>query len=113
MKSSDYQAVRNLRHAVGLSAILVLIFGLGFSWSAWQAEKARQSDFMLSLLELGERSLSAYFVSLESALSMLGEDVLDQHDGIDIERADRLLKRLKRNYPDLPIVLVARVGGQE
>jgi len=112
MKPSEYQAVRNLRRAVGWSVVLVVIFALGFSWSSWQRERARQSAFMLSLLELGERSLSAYFVSLERALSMLSEDLLDKNDGVDVERADRLLKRFKRNYPDLRIVIVAAVDGQ-
>lgn len=109
---SGSQAVRNLRWASGLLAALALAFGLAFSWTSWQAEKARELQYLLSLAELGEKSLDAYFTSIERALDIASQDMLDENGEFDIERGDILLQRLKKVYPETRIAIVSRPDGQ-
>jgi signal transduction histidine kinase len=110
--NSGSQAVRNLRWASGLLAALVLAFGLAFSWTSWQAEKARELQYLLSLAELGEKSLDAYFASIERALGIASQDMLDSKGEFDVERGDILLQRLMKAYPEMRIAIVSRPDGQ-
>jgi signal transduction histidine kinase len=110
--SSRSQAVRNLRWASGLLAALVLAFGLAFSWTSWQAEKARELQYLLSLAELGEKSLDAYFASIERALGIASQDMLDSKGEFDVERGEIMLQRLRKAYPEMRIAIVSRPDGQ-
>ncbi|HUL92100.1 MAG TPA: ATP-binding protein [Burkholderiales bacterium] len=111
-KTKRFQALRNLRRAVVLASLLVLVFGLAFSGLAWEAERARQSAYLVSLVEMGERALNAYFGDIEKALTILGEDVRGRDGNVDVRAASVLLKRFKRVYPESRIVIVARPDGQ-
>lgn len=109
---SSLQAVRNLRWSVGLLAMLILTFGLAFSWTSWQAEKSRELQYLFSLAELGGKSLDAYFASTERALDIASQDMINSSGEFDIERGDVLLQRLKKAYPETRIAIVSRPDGQ-
>lgn len=111
-KHERFQALRNLRRAVALSSLLVVLFGAAFSWLTLEAERARQSAYLTSLAEMGEKALNSYFGDIEKALSILGEDIRGRDGSIDIRAASVLLKRFWRVYPESRIVIVARPDGQ-
>jgi PAS domain S-box-containing protein len=111
-KLERFQALRNLRRAVALSSLLVVLFGAAFSWLTLEAERARQSADLSSLVEMGEKALNSYFGGIEKALSVLGEDIRGRDGNIDVRAASALLKRFKRVYPESRIVIVARPDGQ-
>lgn len=112
ISGGSHQAVRNLRWASGLLAPLVLALGLAFSWTSWQTEKAREQQYLSSLAEVGEKSLDAYFASIERALGIASQDMLDKNGEFAIERGDILLQRLKKAYPEMRILIVSRPDGQ-
>ncbi len=111
-KLERFQALRNLRRAVALSSLLVVLFGAAFSWLALEAERARQSAYLTSLADMGEKALNSYFGDIEKALSILGEDIRGRDGDIDVRAASALLKRFWRVYPESRIVIVARPDGQ-
>jgi len=112
VKLDKHRTVRTLRTVVALSTLLMIVFAAGVSWTSWQAVNERESSQLTALVELGEKSLNAYFLGIESGLRILAEDLLDERGEVDGERAERLLKRFKRAYPDLRILILARVDGQ-
>lgn len=110
--NSGSQAVRNLRWAASLLAALVLAFGLVFSWTSWQAEKERELQYLTSLAELGEKSMDAYFTSIERTLAIASLDMRDSRGQFDIDRAENKLHQLKRTYSEMRIAIVSRPDGQ-
>lgn len=110
--NSGSQAVRNLCWAANLLAALVLAFGLVFSWTSWQAEKDRELQYLTSLAELGEKSMDAYFTSIERTLAIASLDMRDSQGQFDIDRAENKLHQLKRTYSEMRIAIVSRVDGQ-
>jgi len=111
VESDDNAAILTMRRVGGLMILLLALFGVAYSWVSWRTEKNRELHHLSSLVELGEKSLDSYFMSLESILNVLSQDM--RRDGqIDIERAEILLKRLKEANPDLRIAIVAGLDGQ-
>jgi signal transduction histidine kinase len=97
---------------IALYLALLLAFGAGFSWTSWQAERAREMKSLSALIELGEKSLDTFFSQIESALHVLGDDLRGSGKELDLVRADIAVKRFKKAFPDLQIVIVTRTDGQ-
>jgi len=93
-------------------AILLLLFGLAYSLISWRAEKTRELQYLASLAQLGETALDSYFLSIQSALYVLSEDIRRENGRIDLDHADLLLRRLKQANTELRIAVVVRVDGQ-
>jgi signal transduction histidine kinase len=106
------RATPNSRSVIVAWSALLLVLGAAFAWTSWQAERAREVKAMTALVELGEKSLDAYFTQIESALRVLSEEIRGAGGAPDVKRAGIVLKRFKQAYPDLQIVIVARPDGQ-
>ncbi len=107
----EYQAVRNLRVASIVVALLVCVFAAGASWLSLRDERARQVAGLATLAELGAQSLDGYFQSLQGAMRLMAEEVLGPGDQFDSARAEAVLKRLKAAFPELRIATLARLDG--
>lgn len=103
---------RNLRRAGALYALLILGFGVIFSWQSWQAEKAEEIQHLSALAELGEKALDSYFSQFERALDLLSRDLLDKDGGFDARRAQSLLQRFIEVHPELRNIGLSRLDGQ-
>ena len=112
VNTDEYQAVGHMRALGWLMATLLVVFGLAYSWMSWRAEKSRELQYLTSLAQLGERALDSYFLSLQSTLNVLSQDMRRDSGQIDLQRAEILLGRLKEANPELRIAIVARLDGQ-
>lgn len=109
---SGYQAILNLKRGGMLVALLVImLFGVTFSWHTWQHEKNQALQHFASLVELGANSMDNYFSQYENAFSLLSQNLLDQ-DQLRPERARILLQRFKAAYPDLRDVSLFALDGK-
>jgi signal transduction histidine kinase len=106
------RSVRSLRLALAMCALLLALFTLVAGLLSWNAVYAREQRYMLSLAEVTERSLDAYFQSLETALAGLRREVADPAGQIDFALLAPVMKRFKETYPDLRRLLVIRLDGQ-
>ena len=107
---SGYQAIQNLKRGGMLVALLLVLFGVTYSWLTWQHEKNQALQHFASLVELGANSLDNYFSQYEGAFSLLSQALLDR-DQLRPEHARVLLQRFKAAYPDLRDVSLFAVDG--
>ena len=106
------RAVRSLRIALAMCGALLLLFTLIVGLYSWNAVYAREQRYMHSLAEVTERSLDAYFQSLETAIAGLRREIADPAGQIDQAALAPAFKRFKETYPDLGRVLIVRMDGQ-
>lgn len=112
VNSTEYLSTRNLRWGGGLFALLLLGFGVVYSWQSWQAEKTGEIQHLSALAELGEKALDSYFSQFERALHLLSRDLLDKDGELDAQRARILLKRFIEVHAELPDIALVRPDGQ-
>jgi signal transduction histidine kinase len=106
----ENSAVRNLRLASIVIALLVCVFSAAISWSSWQHESRRQSDVLSVLAEIAAQSMDAYFLGLQATLRVASRQILDADDKVDIVRAQDLLQQIKASRPELVLTLAMPDG---
>ena len=109
---NEFLGTRNLKWAGGLFALLLLGFGLVFSWHSWQAEKAEEIEKLSMLAEMGEKALDSYFFQFERALGLLSRDLPGKDGEFDAQRTQFLLKRFIEVHAELPDIALLRPDGQ-
>lgn len=107
----DFQPVANIRAAAVILALLVGVFAAGASWLALRDEQARQLKSLTALAEIGAQSLDGYLRGLQSAMTLMSEELLALDGRVDEARGESVLKRLKTAFPELRIVTLARMDG--
>ena len=110
--NNEFLGTRNLMLGGGAIALLLLFFGIAFSWQSWRSEKTREIDHLSSFAELGAKALDSYFSQFESALRLLGQHLLDKGGQLDAQHAQPLLKRFLEAHPELPDIALVRPDGQ-
>jgi PAS domain S-box-containing protein len=108
----QYPAIRNLRWGFKLLAVFFIVFLLGYSWLSWQEVKKDQSNELSSIAELSGNSLDSYFSHYEHSFKVLSQELLDEHDAIDVVYIHLLLKRFLQANPDLRTANINRPDGQ-
>jgi PAS domain S-box-containing protein len=106
------QKFENPRLAGVLLAALLLVFTLALSWQSWRETKAAEIRNLKALSAIGSASVNAYFLDMERALDLLGQDIGHQPGAWTPQHAYSLLARFKRAYPDLSLLVVIRPDGQ-
>jgi PAS domain S-box-containing protein len=112
INSNESLSIRNLRWAGGLAVLMLLGFGVTFSWQSWQAEKTDATQHLSALAELGANALDSHFFQLERALELLSRDLFDKDGALDAQRAQFLLKRFIEVHAELPDIALVRSDGQ-
>lgn len=111
-KAAENSAIKNLRMASIVAALLVCVFTAGVSWLSWRDENARQLKSLSALAELGAQTMDAYFLGLQVTLRLASQEILDADDNIDLARAESVLKRIQVARPELRVLMLARADGQ-
>jgi len=112
INANEFLSTRNLKWGGSLFAFLFIAFGVVFSWQSWRTEKAGETRYLLTLVEMGEKALDSYFSQFERALDLLSRDLLDKDGQFDAQRAQLLLKRFIEVHADLPDIALVRPDGQ-
>jgi signal transduction histidine kinase len=99
------------RSMLGLLSLLVLLYGIYFSWQSWVVEVETRKRAMASAVELGERAIDTYFLQLEAALKELAVDLVVLDAPIDRGRVLTRLKRFNAVRPELVNVVFMRSDG--
>jgi signal transduction histidine kinase len=110
-RAEAQRAVRSLRIALGMSGLVLALFTLLVALYSWNAVQVREQRYMVSLAEVTGRSMDAYFVSLETALAGLRREIADAGGHINTPAVAPAMRRFKDAYPDISLVLVARMDG--
>jgi len=104
--------VRNLRWGFRLIGLLLAVFGVVYTWASWESDKREASSFLVSIAELGGKSLNTHFHGYEDALRELAREARDERLVNDPDRARAVLRRFQAAHPRLRHVNLVTAEGQ-
>ena len=97
--------------AFALLALSLFGFAAAYSWVSWQSHKAEEVRHAEALVDIGEKSLNAYFSQVGVALALTSQDLLDGHGRIDPVAARSRLVALTKANPDLVTANISSLDG--
>jgi diguanylate cyclase (GGDEF)-like protein/PAS domain S-box-containing protein len=109
---SQSRTIRNIKLGFGALTLLLGLFVLFFTLRSWQVQKSYVYIYLTTTAELGKRSLNYYFSRLEFTLELLSQDLLAEDVENHLDQGYVLLKRFKREHPDLVNMNLLRPDGQ-
>lgn len=109
---NEHGSIQTLNQAAGILTLLLLAFTAVISWYSWNVEKDYYVGHLESIAELETKALDMYFQGLQMELKGLGEDIVAQHEPLDLDNTYLLVKRFGDLHPDLANVTLVQPDGK-
>jgi len=91
-------SLKRINRAFALLALCLVSFAAAYSWISWQASEDNELRHATELVDIGEKSLNAYFSQIEFVLRLSSQDLLDERGRMDpIAAQSRLIGLTKAN----------------
>ena len=105
-------SIHNLNRTAIILSVFLLIYGAVITWYSWTDEKSEAIKNLATITELESKAINSYFQHLENDLKGLAEDLPNQNDRVDLDRAYLLVKRLKERHSELFNVTLIGPDGE-
>lgn len=97
---------------IGALTLALLAYTGIASWYSWVDEKGAFVHTLNTITELAARAVDNYFVHLEGDLKSLSDELTQDGDSIDLQKAYGIVKRFKEYHLEVYNVTLLRPDGE-
>ena len=107
-----YRTIRNLRLGFIALALLLIVFGIAFAWQSWEREKEHEQIYLLTIVDLSSKAMTAYFDQQKQIMKDLDQHLPRDAGPLPSRGTHDVLMRYAQANPQLERITLSAPDGR-